>query len=448
MTLNNDTPILAPFTESQANYIKNSANCWLNVLEGGKRGGKNVTNVMAWCAALEYHENKLHLAAGVSVATTKLNIIDCDGFGLLWYFYGRYREGKYKDRDCVYIKTKLGEKIVLISGGGKDGNEKLIKGNTYGTAILTEVNECHINFIREVSDRTLSSTDRKLFYDFNPKQPTHWFYKDVLEFHERQQRQDKTYGLNYAHLTIADNYSIGDDKLREILKSYDKSTVWYRRDIKGERAAAEGLIFPQFANNPDRWLFDKPANDYLKLYIGVDFGGSKAKTVFVLSGIRNGANGPEIHILDAHAIKDSGLGVDADQIAGEYKAFLAKTVQRYGKAPEMTFTDHLDFLRLQMYKAVDKQQRVVFADKSIALAEWCQLLNALFNLDMLKISKDCGLVIEMFKGLLYDEKADDDRPLDDNTTCDVDTYDAMRYSICKVMREWVRRGLIYGGNRN
>lgn len=113
----------------------------------------------------------------------------------------------------------------------------------------------------------------------------------------------------------------------------------------------------------------------------------------------------------------------------------------------MTFTDHLDFLRLQMQKAVDGQ-RVVFADKSIALAEWCQLLNALFNLDMLKISKDCKLVIEMFKGLLYDEKADDDRPLDDNVTCDVDTYDAARYSICKVMREWVRRGLIYGGSRH
>ncbi len=37
---------------------------------------------------------------------------------------GRCREGKYKDRDCVYVQTKTGEKIVLVSGGGKDGDEK------------------------------------------------------------------------------------------------------------------------------------------------------------------------------------------------------------------------------------------------------------------------------------------------------------------------------------
>lgn len=65
--------------------------------------------------------------AGVSNATAKLNILDCDGYGLLNYFEGRCREGKYKDRDCVYVQTKTGEKIVLVSGGGKDGDEKLIR---------------------------------------------------------------------------------------------------------------------------------------------------------------------------------------------------------------------------------------------------------------------------------------------------------------------------------
>lgn len=58
------------------------------------------------------------------MATAKLNILDCDGYGLLNYFEGRCREGKYKDRDCVYVQTKTGEKVVLVSGGGKDGDEK------------------------------------------------------------------------------------------------------------------------------------------------------------------------------------------------------------------------------------------------------------------------------------------------------------------------------------
>lgn len=118
---------------------------------------------------LENHPNKLHLVAGVSSATAKLNILDCDGYGLLNYFEGRCREGKYQNRECVYVMTATGEKVILVSGGGKDGDEKYIKGNTYGMAYVTEANECHPKFLKEVFDRTLSSTDRKIFHDLNQK---------------------------------------------------------------------------------------------------------------------------------------------------------------------------------------------------------------------------------------------------------------------------------------
>ena len=107
----------APLCEKQSRYIKRSLSCWLNVAEGGKRAGKNVMNIMAWAASLENHPNKLHLAAGVSISAVKLNILDSDGLGLTHIFKGRCREGQYKDRDALFIKTRTGEKIVLIAGG-------------------------------------------------------------------------------------------------------------------------------------------------------------------------------------------------------------------------------------------------------------------------------------------------------------------------------------------
>ena len=198
----------APFSVRQMEYFQRCFSNWFNVAEGGKRGGKNVLQVMAFCTLLETHKNKIHLVAGVSVATAKLNILDCDGYGLLNYFEGRCREGKYKDRDCVYVQTKAGEKVVLVSGGGKDGDEKLIKGNTYGMAYITEANECHPKFLREAFDRTLSSSDRKVFHDLNPKEEGHWYYTDILDFHEEKKLQNPEYGYNYGHFTIADNYSI------------------------------------------------------------------------------------------------------------------------------------------------------------------------------------------------------------------------------------------------
>ena len=88
----------APLSMRQYEYATRCLTSWFNVAEGGKRGGKNVLQTLIFCMALETHGNKIHLVAGVSNATAKLNILECDGYGLLNYFEGRCREGKFKDR--------------------------------------------------------------------------------------------------------------------------------------------------------------------------------------------------------------------------------------------------------------------------------------------------------------------------------------------------------------
>ncbi|BFK59220.1 PBSX family phage terminase large subunit [Faecalibacterium sp. i25-0019-C1] len=267
--------IPAPFSQNQMRFFWNCFDHWFNVAEGGKRGGKNVLITMAYCTILEKHPSRIHLIAGVSTATARLNILDCDGFGLKNYFEGRCREGTYQNRDCLYIQTATGEKVVLVSGGGKAGDEKLIKGNTYGTAYITEVNECSEAFIQEVFDRTLSSPDRKVFHDLNPKAEGHWYYKTILDFHEAKQRENPDYGLNYGHFTIADNMSISDDRLRAVLATYDRKSIWYARDILGQRRAAEGLIYDMFDRGRNVFkLGEEPIGlrSVAVRWIGVDYG--------------------------------------------------------------------------------------------------------------------------------------------------------------------------------
>lgn len=169
--------------------------------------------------------------------------MDSNGFGVMNYFEGRIRQGKYQDRDALYIKTYVGEKIVLISGGGKEGDEKYIKGNSYGTAYVTEANECSASFIKEVFDRTLSSSDRKILFDLNPKPPRHWFYLDIVDFHAENQRKYEDYGFNYEHFTLVDNLSFSEAKIKEILRTYNPTSIWYKRDILGQRSSAEGIIY-------------------------------------------------------------------------------------------------------------------------------------------------------------------------------------------------------------
>ena len=265
----------APFSENQKQYFDKTFSSWLNIVEGGKRGGKNVINTMAFCTRLEQHPSRLHLIAGVSIATAKINVLDCDGFGLTNFFEGRCREGKYKDRHCLYVQTKSGEKVILVSGGRKKGDEAFIKGNTYGMAYVTEANECSQEFIQEVFDRTITSPSRAIFHDLNPKGDGHWYYRNVLDFHAEKQNESPSYGLNYGHFTIADNLSVSDNKLRSILATYDTHSIWYARDILGLRRSPEGLIYDMFSMDENTYIENEMPVGTIwgsTRYIAVDYG--------------------------------------------------------------------------------------------------------------------------------------------------------------------------------
>lgn len=433
----------APFSRRQEEYMYRCFENWFNVAEGGKRGGKNVLQTTIFCMLLETHKNKIHLVSGVSIATAKLNILDCDGYGLLNFFEGRCREGKYQNRDCVYVRTKTGMKIVLVSGGGKDGDEKLIKGNTYGMAYVTEANECHPKFLKEVFDRTLSSSDRKIFHDLNPKEEEHWYYIDILNFHEQKQAEEFTYGYNYGHFTIADNYSVDDEKLRATLKTYDKETVWYRRDIKGERAVAEGIIFRRFADNNAPYLYDDAElfEEYeeqgkkkqrlkkqpFKVVLGIDFGGNGSMTTFVATAYFN-----RYH--DFRALEEDGIplsdDIDADRICEKFIQFYRMIVEKYGRVdwifPDSAATTMINSLRSAARKAGFPYRNIKGCRKN-EISERPKTVDLLFNTGRLKINKRCEKLRKAIGSLKWDEDHPD-QPEDKNIGNCNDWWDAFCYT--------------------
>ena len=118
----------SPLNQKQIDYIVRCQESWLNVAEGGKRAGKNLINLLAWAACIEKHPDKLHLAAGFSISTAKMNILDSNGFGLRFMFDGRSRVGKYNDKEAIYLNCNGVEKVVIFAGGGKVSDAALIKG--------------------------------------------------------------------------------------------------------------------------------------------------------------------------------------------------------------------------------------------------------------------------------------------------------------------------------
>lgn len=426
----------APLSQRQYDYMLRCFDSWFNVAEGGKRGGKNVLATLIFCSMLETHKNKINLVAGVSVATAKLNILDCDGYGLLNYFEGRCREGKYKDRDCVYIQTKTGEKIILVSGGGKDGDEKLIKGNTYGMAYVTEANECHPKFLKEVFDRTLSSSDRKIFHDLNPKEEEHWYYTDILKFHEEQQTKNPKYGYNYGHFTLVDNMSLSDEQIATVLSTYQKDSVWYKRDIRGERAVAEGIIFRRFAENNEPYLYDDEeimedgvlVREPSKVVIGVDFGGNGSMTTMVCTLFYNGYH-------DLKPAEEDSLpktqDIDSDKICEKFIEFYRMCIDKYNGV-DWVFCDSAGTTMINSLRSAAKNAGLPY--RSIAgcrkneVSERPRMVDLLFNTGRLKVNRRCRNLRKAIGSLKWDEKKPN-IPEDKNIGNCNDWWDAFCYTI-------------------
>ena len=415
--------IISPFSLKQREYLRAVFNSWFNVCEGGKRGGKNVLQVFAFCLCLEHHPSKFHLAAGVSSAAAKLNIVDCDGFGMLNYFDRRSEVSTYRNRDCVRVETISGEKIVLISGGGRTGDEKLIKGNSYGMAYITEANECAKSFVREVFDRTMSSPERKVFHDLNPKDERHWYYTDVLKHHEKMQRENADYGYNYGHFTIADNLSIDRKRLKEILATYDAGSLWYKRDILGERHADEGLIYESFAGDNERYIVDEYAGHIRSVNIGVDWGDSKSAHSFCASGIVGEHEG--IFVIKSRKV--SAKGTTPADLEREVVCFVKEIIDM-GYRVDAVYCDHINLLIDGCRKALcdaGLYVNVVHAYKA-RVYERIQMTLKLLAGGRLMLSRDCKNLVHALNGAMWDERRPRER-LDDGSL-DVDSLDAFEYS--------------------
>lgn len=423
----------SPLCKKQSDYILRSIPGWLNVAEGGKRSGKNIMNLIAWAACLEDHPDKLHLAAGVSISAAKLNIIDSNGYGLLYIFAGRCEYKPYEDRDALRIQTKTGEKIVLITGGGDVHATPKIKGNTYGSVYVTEVNECHPDFVKECFTRTLTSSNRKLFFDLNPKAPAHWFYEEILNFYDRESSTGRVHGYNYAHFTVADNLSINYDQLKLLLNTYDKNSIWYQRDILGLRTSASGRIYTSYVYKDVALTAEQIREKrFVELAVGVDVGGTDA-TAATLTGVTQGFN--ELCLIDGLFDKQ---GISDKMDEATYARRIVDWLIPWTKIYPTLGTVYVDSanklfrraLELEINKRGLMRFNVRSFDKSDGILSRIELASMLFAQGRLKISDRMHKWHEAFQMAIWDteEYSKGEWVRVDDGSYPVDALDSAEYS--------------------
>jgi len=425
------------FGDKHKKYIKDCADNTINVAEGAVRAGKTIDNVFAFAMELENTPDKIHLASGSTSGNAKLNIGESNGYGLEHIFRGRCRWGKFKGNECLYVSTMTGEKVVIFTGGGKADSYKSIRGNSYGLWIGTEINIHHDDFIKEAFNRQLMAINRKVFWDLNPDRPTHQIYVKYIDNYTKLKNAGTFIGgYNHERFTIFDNMNLTELRIQEIMSQYDVNSVWYRRDILGERAIAEGLIYGLFADKAEDYYM--PVKDiptvFEKISIGVDFGGSSSLHAFVCSGITLEYK-KVIPLLSEKHIADSPRVLNR-----EFIRFIKKVIDLYGRV-DYIYADSAEQVLIRgMREALSKAglNIIVRNAHKEKIIDRIRLVNILISQKRLCYTEESITLRDALIGAVWDLKSEEDERLDDGTS-DIDTLDAFEYSIERDIRRFIKR---------
>lgn len=443
---------LAPFSKKYRGYYEKTKTCRINCLEGSVRSGKTILNI---CAFVNYIDScrgdNLFVASSKTGGLAKTTVGECkgatsadgqygaaEGFGLIYMFKGRCKEGSYGRIPCLFVNTLAGGKASVIFVGAYNKNAKeSLRGLTVKGWLATELYNHRVDddddFIAAMFDRMLLG-ETKCFLDMNPTYPTHKVYKKYLdEYAEHGCEGD----YNYLHCTLEDNAILPASEVeRTKRKSGNPNSVQYKRDILGQRAASSGLIFSQFAVEKDRWVIEN-LQDFVKSHsldkirIGVDFGDNKSATTFVASSTYDNKKG--VIILASAKLDMQNGTLDTRAVKDEFKRFFKGVLALKVGNPFVVYCDCADnVLTNEIRNAVKELALQVTClvkpcmKKPVRLRIDCK--NQLINYEKWFVYKGAITVIESTESQVYDTRDGHEDERLDNGTCDVDTADAEEYS--------------------
>lgn len=419
------------FSDKHICYIRDWEHNRMMCAEGAIRSGKTIDHCIIAAMYLEMCPDTYHLATGSTIGNAKLNIGVCNGFGLEALFRGRCKWGKCRDNEALFIRTQTGEKVVIFAGGGYSDSYKRILGNSYGLWMATEINEhfdspdSRESFVKVAFGRQLAAKKPLTLWDLNPCYPEHPIYTDYIEPYRRQFAG----GFRYEHFTLRDNATISAVRLAEIISQYVPGTVWYRRDILGERCVAQGLCFPTFADNPQTYILTDLEADtlpYNRRVIGIDFGGNGSKTTMVLTGYQN-YNRLVVLMEDSLPLSND---IDAAAICERFVAFYRDAISKYGKV-EWVFGDSASTTMVNSLisaaRAAGLPWKTITGCRKNEIGQRPKTVDRLFTTGRLHLASRCTELRHAIANLRWDEKHPD-VPEDKNLGNINDWWDGFCYS--------------------
>ena len=402
------------------------------IADGSVRSGKTVSMAPAFVnwAMVNYDETDFALC-GKTVGSLRRNVINTLKQQLISLGYD-YEE---KRTENLIVITDVKHTNYFYQFGGKDeSSQYLIQGMTLGGVLFDEVALMPQSFVAQAEARC-SVAGSKLWYNCNPKGPSHWFKKEYVDI-----AKDKK--LLYLHFTMKDNLTLTP----EVRERYERmfTGVFYIRNVLGLWVTAEGKIYTAFKKDNiipvTDWYARNEAGNYTHplrkrisvVTMGVDFGGNKSSHAFNLTGFTSGFN--ELITLKEKRILEDVTPNELEEI---FLEFVRECIQEYPQLSTV-YCDSAEQVLIRGFKTVLRNNGIALSVKNARKGEiidrirfYCQMMNQMRYF----IISDCKETIQAFDDAVWEEDKDDVR-LDDGST-NIDSLDAQEYSSEPFMRTMI-----------
>ena len=330
--------------------------------------------------------------------------------------------------EIVKIKVNLSRNFLDIStcghtnryyffGGKDESSYHLIQGITLAGVLLDEVALMPRSFVEQALARC-SVTGSKLWFNCNPSNSLHWFFKEwVDDDSERTKEKNRL----HLHFTMDDNFSLSDEVKQRYERMY--SGVFYDRYIKGLWVAAEGVIYKEFADNPDNFIVDTIPDDIIFCTIGMDFGGNGSAHAMICTGFSKSMQ--KVIILDEYYRKEI---ISPAELEKDVCRFIRRCQQKY-KVYDM-YCDSAEQVLIKGIKSAVMSELIpinIHNARKSAIIGRIRFFNSIMAQKRFFIMKHCSHLIEALQSAVWDSKSMKDVRLD-NGEYNIDSLDALEYS--------------------
>lgn len=332
----------------------------------------------------------------------------------------RYQVKFNRSTKLLTVKRKGKTNVFEIFGGNDERSQDLIQGRTLAGVLLDEVALMPKSFVNQAIARC-SVDGSKLWFNCNPDNPMHWFYKEwILEAKEKN-----ALVLNFE---LQDNPGLTEHIINQYHRMF--RGVFYDRFIRGLWVVAEGLVY-QFDNQDEYVVTHDKALEQVKdshtdkmkrgrgtYYLSIDYGITNPFAALLWRVYKGTA-----YLVDEYYFASSETG--RRRTDAEHYEAIEKFVKGYPIEGII-----IDPSANSFKEEIWRRGRFMVEDADNSVIDGIQVTDQMLHTGCIKISETCENTLREIQLYRWNDKATKDEVIKENDHA----MDAMRYMANTVLK--------------